>query len=145
MLKYAEPKMINEKRRLLLHQCLLNQGHPDSPDKTVSQGHQACVQVVHPASEQRVLMGDLGMLRTPKKAGHEAVTRKARNSKAIDLRRNLFSYKRIKSLLTGRERTKNKLRGFSPTANYSETSIYRSRIYRSISVVPKQILFKLWK
>jgi hypothetical protein len=28
---------------------------------------------------------------------------------------------------------------------YGETSIYRSRIYRSISVVPEQILFKVWK
>jgi hypothetical protein len=27
---------------------------------------------------------------------------------------------------------------------YSETSIYLSRIYRSISVVPERILFKLW-
>jgi hypothetical protein len=28
--------------------------------------------------------------------------------------------------------------------NYSETSIYRSRIYRSISMVPERILFQLW-
>jgi hypothetical protein len=27
---------------------------------------------------------------------------------------------------------------------YSETSIYRSRIRRSISMVPERILFKLW-
>jgi hypothetical protein len=30
------------------------------------------------------------------------------------------------------------------TLDYSETSIYRSQIRRSISVVPEQILFQLW-